>query len=361
MWSLYCAPLIRSISNIVYSTISSEREARLGNKRFHVVGIGNAIVDVLAKTDDAFLESNDMTKGGMTLIDEIMAGTLYGKMRAPMEQSGGSAANTIAAMASLGSDCAFIGKVCDDLLGERFTDAIRDIGVTFETPPARDTTSTARCLIFVTPDAQRTMLTYLGTCVELGPRDIDPEIIADSQITYLEGYLWDPPEAKEAFIRAADIAHQSGNKVSLSLSDAFCVDRHRDDFLQLLEGHVDILFANEQEITSLYQVDEFDEALQYVRGHCEIAALTRSEKGSVVVSGDEIHVIDAEPDVTVVDTTGAGDAYAAGFLYGLTHHLGLRDAAHVGSVAAAEVISHMGARPAEPLGSLIEHKLDFKN
>ncbi|MBT3556521.1 MAG: adenosine kinase [Rhodospirillales bacterium] len=333
----------------------------MSDKRFHVLGIGNAIVDVLARTDDAFLESREMVKGGMTLIDEITAGNLYGEMQAPMEQSGGSAANTIAAMASLGSDCAFIGKVCDDLLGERFTDAIREIGVTFETAPAQDTTSTARCLIFVTPDAQRTMLTYLGTCVELGPRDIDADMVADAQITYLEGYLWDPPEAKEAFIRAATIAHEAGNKVSLSLSDAFCVDRHRDDFLQLLEGHVDILFANEDEITSLYQVDEFDDALQYVRGHCEIAALTRSENGSVIVSGDEIHVIDAAPVTEVVDTTGAGDAYAAGFLYGMTHHLGLRDAAHVGSVAAAEVISHMGARPAEPLGSLIEHKLNLKN
>lgn len=333
----------------------------MGDKRFHVVGIGNAIVDVLAKADDAFLESNEMIKGGMTLIDEITAGNLYGMMNAPMEQSGGSAANTIAAMASLGANCAFVGKVCDDLLGKRFTDAIHEIGVTFETPAAQDTTSTARCLIFVTPDAQRTMLTYLGTCVELGPRDIDPDIIADAQITYLEGYLWDPEDAKEAFIRAATIAHEAGNKVALSLSDPFCVDRHRDGFLKLLEGHVDILFANEIEITSLYQVDEFDDALQYVRGHCEIAALTRSEKGSVVVSGDEVHVVDAEPITSVVDTTGAGDAYAAGFLYGLTHHLGLRDAAHVGGIAAAEVIGHMGARPAEPLGSLIEHKLDFKN
>ena len=329
------------------------------DKKFHVVGIGNAIVDVLAKTDDAFLERHGMAKGGMTLIDEITAGTLYGQLPVPIEQSGGSVANTMAGMASLGAKCAFVGKVCDDLLGQRFTDAIREIGVTFETPPAKDSTSTARCLICVTPDAQRTMMTFLGTCVELGPRDIDPEMIAAGEILYLEGYLWDPPEAKEAFLRAATIAHEAGNKVSLSLSDPFCVDRHREDFLQLLEGHVDILFANEQEIKTLYQVEEFDDALQYVRGHCEIAALTRSELGSVVVSGDEVHVIDAAPVEEVVDTTGAGDAYAAGFLYGLTHHLGLRDSAHVGGVAAAEVISHLGARPSEPLGSLIEHKLNI--
>ncbi len=329
----------------------------MSNSRFDVVGIGNAIVDVLAKADDDFLAGHDLQKGAMTLIDGGAADRLYGEMAEPMEQSGGSAANTIAGLASLGAECAFIGKVHDDILGERFRDAIRGEGVTFETPAATDSATTARCLIFVTPDAQRTMQTYLGACVELAPKDIDPEIIEGSKITYLEGYLWDPEDAKEAFIRAADIAHNAGNRVSLSLSDPFCVDRHRADFLRLLEGHVDILFANEHEIISLYEVNDFDEALQYVRGHCEIAALTRGEKGSVVVSGDEVHVIDAAPVEQVVDTTGAGDAYAAGFLYGITHHLDLHDAARIGGVAAAEVISHMGARPGEPLGSLIEHKL----
>lgn len=329
----------------------------MNDTRFDVAGIGNAIVDVLAKTDDAFLATHDLSKGAMTLIDGDAAERLYKEMHDPMEQSGGSAANTIAGLASLGGACAFVGKVHDDALGDSFRDAIRGMGVTFDTPAATDSASTARCLIFVTPDAQRTMQTYLGACVELGPRDIDPEVIRNSKITYLEGYLWDPAAAKEAFIRAATIAHEAGNRVSLSLSDPFCVDRHRGDFLNLLEGHVDILFANEDEITSLYEVDDFDDALQYVRGHCEIAALTRSEKGSVIVSGDEVHVIDAAPVERVVDTTGAGDAYAAGFLYGITHHLDLHDAAHIGGVAAAEVISHMGARPAEPLGSLIEHKL----
>lgn len=329
----------------------------MSNSRFDVVGIGNAIVDVLARADDDFLARHDLLKGAMTLIDGDTADRLYQEMSDPVEQSGGSAANTIAGLASLGGSCAFIGKVHDDVLGERFRDAIRAGGVTFETPASQDSSSTARCLIFVTSDAQRTMQTYLGACVELAPRDIDPAIIQESKIIYLEGYLWDPEDAKEAFIRAATIAHDAGNRVSLSLSDPFCVDRHRADFLRLLEGHVDILFANEQEIISLYEVDDFDEALQFVRGHCEIAALTRGEKGSVVVSGDEVHVVDAAPVEQVVDTTGAGDAYAAGFLYGITHHLDLHDAARIGGVAAAEVISHMGARPAEPLGSLIEHKL----
>ena len=329
----------------------------MSNTRFDVTGIGNAIVDVLAKTDDAFLTTHGLPKGAMTLIDGDAAERLYKEMGNPVEQSGGSAANTIAGLASLGGACAFVGKVRDDTLGDSFRDAIRGMGVTFDTPAATDSAPTARCLIFVTPDAQRTMQTYLGACVELGTRDIVPDVIENSSITYLEGYLWDPEAAKEAFIRAATIAHEAGNRVSLSLSDPFCVDRHRSDFLNLLEGHVDILFANEEEIMSLYEVDDFDDALQYVRGHCEIAALTRSEKGSVVVSGEEVHVIDAAPVEQVVDTTGAGDAYAAGFLYGITHHLDLHDAARIGGVAAAEVISHMGARPAEPLGSLIEHKL----
>jgi len=329
----------------------------MSNARFDVVGIGNAIVDVLAKTDDAFLATHDLPKGAMTLIDGDTAERLYKEMDSPLEQSGGSAANTIAGLASLGGECAFIGKVHDDGLGDSFRDAIRAMSVTFDTPSTTDSASTARCLIFVTPDAQRTMQTYLGACIELGPRDIDQEIVEAAKITYLEGYLWDPAAAKEAFIRAATIAHEAGNRVSLSLSDPFCVDRHRSDFLRLLEGHVDILFANEDEIKALYEVDDFDAALQYVRGHCEIAALTRGEKGSVVVSGDEVHVVDAAPVEQVVDTTGAGDAYAAGFLYGITHHLDLHDAACIGGVAAAEVISHMGARPAEPLGSLIEHKL----
>ncbi len=331
--------------------------------QYDVVGIGNAIVDVLARADDEFLKTRGVPKGAMTLIDDQTAESLYYEMidlSNFIEQSGGSAANTISALASLGGKGAFIGKVRDDTLGDRFRDTIHYLGIEFSTPAATDSAPTARCLILVTPDAQRTMQTYLGACVELGPDDIDPDLIISSQVTYLEGYLFDRPAAKEAFIKAATIAHGGDGKVALTLSDAFCVERHRDDFLKLLEGHIDILFANEDEIKSLYRVDEFDEALQYVRGHCEIAALTRSEKGSVIVRGDELHVVDAEDLTSVVDTTGAGDAYAAGFLFGITHHLDLFDAARIGGIAAAEVIGHMGARPEEPLDKLIENKLRIK-
>ncbi|MEQ8667215.1 MAG: adenosine kinase [Rhodospirillales bacterium] len=325
---------------------------------FDVVGIGNAIVDVLARSDDSFLADNDLAKGAMTLIDEDRAEQLYRAMHAPVEQSGGSAANTIAALASLGARAAFIGKVRDDALGDSFRRAIRDEGVVFDTPAANSGLATARCLIFVTPDAQRTMNTFLGASTDFGDGDLDEDVIRASAITYLEGYLWDKPAAKQAFIRAAEIAHEAGNRVALSLSDAFCVDRHRDDFLALVDGHVDILFANEDEIASLYQSGSFDDALQRVRGHCEIAALTRSEKGSVVIAGDEFHVLDAEHVAEVVDTTGAGDAYAAGFLFGLARDLGLETAGRIGGIAAAEVISHIGARPAKPLGELIAGRIE---
>ena len=235
-----------------------------------------------------------------------------------VECSGGSAANTIAGLATLGGRGAFIGKVRDDQLGAVFRHDVRAVGVSFDTVPAADGAPTARCLILVTPDSQRTMQTYLGACVELGPDDIDEDAVAAAGITYLEGYLWDPPAAKEAFLKAARLAHAAGRQVSLSLSDPFCVDRHRAEFQGLVEEHVDVLFANQTEITSLYEVDDFDAALRRVRGHCRVAALTRGEKGSVVVGGGEVHVVDAEPVARVVDTTGAGDAYAAGFLFGLT-------------------------------------------
>lgn len=330
----------------------------MADSKFDVVGIGNAIVDVLAHSDDTFLADNDLAKGAMTLIDEDQAETLYQAMRDPLEQSGGSAANTIAGMASLGAHVAFIGKVRDDNLGDSFRDAIRGEGVTFETASATEGLSTARCLIFVTPDAERTMNTFLGASTDFGESDLDEALIRDGAITYLEGYLWDKPAAKQAFIRAAEVAHAAGRKVSLSLSDAFCVDRHREDFLKLVNGHVDILFANEDEITSLYQVESFDEALQHVRVDCDIAALTRSEKGSVVVSGEDIHIVDAEHVPSVVDTTGAGDAYAAGFLFGVVRGLGLVAAAKIGGIAAAEIIGHMGARPARPLGELIAGRIE---
>ena len=314
-------------------------------RRFDVLGIGNAIVDVIAHAEDAFLKENGLRKGTMTLIDAARAEDLYGLMGSATESSGGSAANTLAGLAALGGRGAFIGKVRNDQLGGIFRHDIGAMGVAFDTAAAIDGPPSARCLIFVTPDAQRTMQTYLGASAELGSGDIDEEVITTAAITYLEGYLWDPPEAKAAFQKAARLAHEAGNRVALSLSDPFCVDRHRADFLDLVESQVDILFANEEEIMSLYRVDDFDAALQHVRGHCQVAALTRSERGSVIISGDEIHVIDAEPVAHVVDTTGAGDLYAAGFLFGLTQGCGLHDCGRLGSICAAEAIGHYGARP----------------
>jgi len=325
--------------------------------KFDVTGIGNAIVDVLAHADDGLLEAEGLTKGAMSLVEAEEAKRLYGQIGAAIECSGGSAANTIAGLASLGGAGAFIGKVHDDQLGEVFRHDIQALGVVFDSAPTTDGPPTATSMILVTPDAQRTMMTFLGACVNLGPDDVDEDMIAASQITYLEGYLWDRPSAKEAFLKAADAAHRAGRKVSLSLSDPFCVDRHREEFRDLAERHVDILFANEEEILSLYQTDDFDAALGHVRGHCEIAALTRSEKGCVIVSGDEVHSVAAEPIVKLVDTTGAGDAFAAGFLHGVTAGRNLSVCGRIGSICAAEVISHMGARPDVSLKKLVAEKL----
>ncbi|MEM9123259.1 MAG: adenosine kinase [Pseudomonadota bacterium] len=317
-----------------------------------VIGIGNAIVDVLATVDDAFLQGADISKGTMTLIDEAAAETLYAKMPPGVEASGGSAANTIAALSSLGAHCGFIGKVADDQLGEVFGHDIRAIGVAYSTPADRSGKPTARCLILVTPDAQRSMCTFLGASTDLTTDDLDREAIARAKVTYLEGYLFDPPAARKAFYEAADTAHDAGRAVALSLSDPFCVERYRKDFRHLVKEEVDILFANEAELCSLYEETNFDEALQKVRTFCQTAAITRSEKGSVVVSGDEVHIIDAVPPAQLVDTTGAGDAYAAGFLYGYARQLGLVESGRLGSLAASEVISHMGARPSVPLDRL---------
>jgi sugar/nucleoside kinase (ribokinase family) len=325
--------------------------------QYDVVGIGNAIVDVIARADDGFLKEKKLAKGAMMLIDEAQADALYAAMGPGTESSGGSAANTMAGIASLGGKGAFFGKVKSDQLGKVFAHDIRAIGVSFESKAATHGPSTARCLIFVTPDAQRTMNTYLGACVNLGPEDVDEAVVKNARVTYLEGYLWDPPHAKEAFVKAAKVAHAAGRKVSLSLSDAFCVDRHRASFRDLVAGHVDILFANENEIKSLYEVESFDAALQAVRGSCEIACLTRSEKGSLIVAGEEVHVIDAERVGAVVDTTGAGDLYASGFLYGWTHGYGLARAGRNATIAAAEAISHVGARPQTSLKALVKQKL----
>ncbi len=322
-----------------------------------VVGIGNAIVDVIARTDEAFLKTHGLTKAAMTLIDAERAESLYGVMGAGIEASGGSAANSMAGLASLGGRAGFIGKVRDDQLGGIFAHDIRAAGVQFQTPAATSGLPTARCLIFVTDDAQRTMQTFLGASTDLGPADVDEAMIASAAVTYLEGYLWDKPQAKEAFVRAAAAAHKAGRKVSLTLSDAFCVDRHRADFKRLVKDHVDVLFANEAEILSLYETTSFDEAVAQVRGDCDVAALTRSEKGAVIVAGDKTHAVAAEPIAKLVDTTGAGDLYAAGFLYGYTRALPLPVCGRIGAIAAAEIIGHYGARPEVKLADLVKAKL----
>lgn len=322
-----------------------------------IVGIGNAIVDVIAHAEEDFLITHGISKGTMTLIEEDRAHLLYGAMGPAVEYSGGSVANSMAGAAALGARTAYIGKVRDDQLGGIFGHDIRSAGVGFNCLPANGGSTTARCFILVTPDAHRTMCTYLGACRQLGPDDVDTTLVASAKVTYLEGYLWDDPGAKAAFRVAMDAARAAGRKVSLTLSDPFCVDRHRADFLRMVEEDVDILFANEDEIISLYQTEDFDEALDRVRHHCEIAALTRSEKGSVVVSGDEAHSVDAEPVDRVVDTTGAGDLYAAGFLWAYTQGGDLRACARAGGIAAAEIISQVGARSDADLAALVTSRL----
>ncbi len=317
-----------------------------------VVGIGNALVDVLSHADEDEVTRQGLVKGTMHLVDEARARTLYEAMGPGVEMSGGSAANTVVGVASFGGRAHYVGKVRDDQLGEVFGHDLRATGVGYDTPRATSGPPTGRCLILVTPDAQRTMSTFLGASVRLGPADVDRRLIARGKILYLEGYLFDPPEAQEAFRAAAAIAHEAGRKVALTLSDPFCVERHRAAFLDLVEHHVDILFANELEICALYQVRDFDAALPHVRGHCELAALTRSAKGSVLVNGDRMHVVSAHPVEAVVDTTGAGDLYASGVLYGLAQGLDLPTCGRLGSLAAAEVIAHVGARPMVPLADL---------
>lgn len=320
--------------------------------RFDLLGIGNAIVDVVAQADDGFLAVHGMSKGGMALIDTAQADALYAAMPAGAESSGGSVANTCAVAAALGSRVAYLGKVADDQLGKIFRHDMTATGVTFPTPPLTGGAPTARCLILVTPDGQRTMNTYLGACVAFGEADVDTALIAEAAVTYLEGYLFDPPAAQAAFRRAAAAAHAAGRQVALSLSDAFCVGRHRAAFRELVAGHVDILFANEAEIASLYETDDFDAAAEAVRKEVHLAALTRSAAGSTIVSGAETVHVPAAP-AQVVDTTGAGDAYAAGFLHGLTAGLPLAECGRIGGIAAAEVIGHYGARPHADLKALI--------
>lgn len=321
---------------------------------FDVLCVGNALVDVLAHEDDEFVDRHGLRYGAATMVDAETSGRVYDAMSPTTEISGGSAANTAAGVASLGGSVAFVGKVADDQLGEVFTHDLCSLGVHFDTPPHGGGAPTGRCLVVVGSRAERTLCTYLGAAELLDAGDLPEALTAASRVTYLEGYLWDQPPAKEAIRHAAHAAHQAGNRVALTLSDPFCVDRHREEFRGLVEEHVDVLFANEMEICSLYEVDDFDDALREVRERCEVAALTRSERGSVVVAGDDVHVVEAAPVSEIEDVTGAGDLYAAGFLYGLTHGHDLATCGELGSLAAAEVITHLGARPRVSLRTLAE-------
>jgi sugar/nucleoside kinase (ribokinase family) len=323
--------------------------------RTDVLGIGNAIVDVIARAEDEFLTKHRMRKGGMALIDEAQASAIYDAMGPAVEISGGSAANTIVGVASFGGRAAFVGKIKDDEFGRTFAHDIRAAGVAYDTPPASDGPATARCYVMVTPDGERTMNTFLGAAQDLHPSDIDPEAIAAARITYLEGYLWDPPHAKAAFRKAAEIAHAAGSRVALTLSDAFCVDRYRPEFLDLIRnGTVDIVFANERELASLYETVDFDAAVGALRSDARLAVVTRSERGCVVVTRGTIESVPAQPVERLVDATGAGDLFAAGFLVGLSRGADHRSSARLGAMAAAEVISHLGARPEISLAALAQ-------
>ena len=324
----------------------------MNSNQSDVVCIGNAIVDVLTQVDDAYLSKAGMNKGAMTLIDFDKAEELYASIRGGLEASGGSAANTAVGIASLGGQAHYIGKVAPDGLGDVFEEDIRNQKVSFRTDRTTSDLSTARCMIFVTPDSQRTMNTYLGACTTLSPEDISSGDISAAKVTYLEGYLWDAPAAKEAFVKAIDICHAAGRKASLTLSDSFCVERFRSEFSELVTNQIDILFANEAEICSLYQTNNLDDAIACVRENCELSAITCSEAGSIIVSGDETIRIKAAPVDEVVDTTGAGDLYAAGFLYGYTQGFDLELCGKIASLAAGEIISHFGARPEVSLADL---------
>lgn len=323
------------------------------SERFDVVGIGNALVDVIAHADDSFIEKESLVKGSMTLIETERAVSLYKALGSAVEMSGGSAANTMCGVASFGGRAAYIGKVCDDELGQVFGHDLRAVGIVFRPGAPEADTPTGRCIIVVTPDAQRTMNTYLGVSSMLSSPDIDVDAVAAGKVLYMEGYLYDRPAAKEAFRTAARVAHAHGRHVSLTLSDSFCVDRHRDDFRGLVADEVDILFGNEEELLSLYQVASFEEAVVAVRADCALAAITRGAAGCVVVTADGVLDVAAEPVERVLDTTGAGDLFASGFLYGFTQGLPLAECARLGSIAAAEVISHIGARPLVDLRKLI--------
>ena len=326
-------------------------------KTYDVVGIGNAIVDVLVQADDDLIDNFELTKGTMALVDEAQAERLYASVGPGLETSGGSAANTLAGVAQLGGRAGFIGRVRNDQLGGIFSHDIRSVGARFDTPAATEGPSTARCLILVTPDAQRTMCTYLGASVGLDPADLDLEMVAQAKVLYLEGYLWDSDEAKAAFIAAAEVARAHGGEVALSLSDAFCVERHRESFQELVDGHVDILFANEMEITALYKANSFEEAADQVRGRCKLAALTRSEQGSIVLNGAGTHSIAPFQLGPLLDTTGAGDLYAAGFLHAYTQGQAVEACGRLGSLCAGQVVTQLGPRPQGSLKQLVAQHL----
>jgi sugar/nucleoside kinase (ribokinase family) len=319
---------------------------------YDVAAIGNALVDVIAPAEDAFLVANGLAKGAMTLIDESRAHDLYGRMAPGSEISGGSAGNTIAGVASLGGRAAYVGKVANDQLGEFFIHDTRAIGVHFQTRTLDSGAATGRCLINVTPDGERTMCTFLGASIELTAADVEADVIEGASIVYLEGYLFDPPEARRAFAKAAGLARARGRTIALTLSDGFVVDRHRRGLLEFIETEVDLLFGNEVELKSLFETDDFEEAARAIKGRTRIAAITRSEKGSIVFTQDEAHAVPAFPVEKVVDATGAGDQYAAGFMHGLAQGRPLDICARLGGLAAAEVISHYGARPQVSLAEL---------
>ena len=324
---------------------------------YDVVGIGNAIVDVLAKVGDGFLRERSLPKGGMTLVEAADAGKIYADLIPEREVSGGSAANTVSGLASLGSDCDFIGKVHDDELGQEFQRNIGAAGIDFFTRPLTEGPSTGRSIVLVTPDAERSMFTYLGASKRLTVADIDEETIRAAKITYLEGYLWDEGSAKEAVIKACELAHKHNRKVAFSLSDKSCLLRNKDEIVNLIKDHVDILFGNEEELKTLFAEDDFYKALDLVKPLVEIAAVTRNAKGSVVVNGRVKIFVEAEKVDDVVDSTGAGDLYAAGFLYGITQERSLGTCAMIGGICAAEIISHYGARPEVSLRGFVRNRL----
>src|SRR5680860_53611 len=326
----------------------------MADKTYDVVGIGNAIVDIIARCDEGFLTTHDLAKGSMRLIDADEANRPYASMGPAVERSGGSVANAIAGLASFGAKCGFIRRVAADQFGGISRHDIRSLGIAYTTEPADDGAPTARCLVLVTPDGERTMNTVLGAIVDFPPADMDADMIGAAKIVYLEGYLFDKDAAKAAFREAARLAKAAGAKVALTLSDPFCVDRHRADFRKLVAEDADIVFANEKEITTLYEVNSFDEAADLALQDCELAVLTRSEAGSVIVGAGQTTEVAADPVSKVVDATGAGDLYAAGFLYGLTLELPVAACGRLGSLAAAEVISHIGARPETSLRTLAE-------